>query len=194
MTDKDSYHHGDLRNALLTAAGEILDAEGASKLSLRAVARRAGVSQTAPYRHFKDKAGLLAAIATEGFQALQDKLMAASADAQNQGGDRLAALGCAYVAFARSNTGLYRLMFGPDITEIDRDDGYWRASRATYDMLAAALPENGAGEVRARALAAWSLVHGLSMLILDGQVALSADDDVDSLVDQALQSHRKVSA
>lgn len=120
MTEKDPYHHGDLRNALLAAAREILDEAGVSGLSLRAVARRAGVSQTAPYRHFKDKAALIAAIATDGFLVLKDTLEAASDEGQE--GEGLHSLGRAYVNFARKNTGLYRLMFGPEIGQVDRDD------------------------------------------------------------------------
>lgn len=188
MTEKDPYHHGDLRNALLAAAREILDEAGVSGLSLRAVARRAGVSQTAPYRHFKDKAALIAAIATDGFLVLKDALEAASDEGQE--GEGLHSLGRAYVNFARKNTGLYRLMFGPEIGQVDRDDAYWQASRGTYDLLAGGLPPDRGGEAgdrRAKALAAWSLVHGLAMLILDGQVDLAADTDVDGLIDQVLQ-------
>lgn len=192
MSKKDGYHHGDLRHALLEAARQTLDETGVAGVSLRAVARRAGVSQTAPYRHFKDKAELLAAVAAMGFLQLREAMSSAMTTADDR--DRLNVLGRCYVNFARQNAGMYRLMFGPEIIQIDRDDSYWQASQGTFDFLAdviAADAGRSGPESRAEALAAWSLVHGLSMLVLDGQVALAPGEDVDQLIDQVLSRGRQ---
>src|SRR5579875_1684070 len=102
------YHHGDLRRALVAAAERILVRDGLQGLSLRGVAREAGVSPAAPYHHFKDKSDLLNALAEEGFHALGDALRAEfEADPRHD----LTSMGVAYVKFARANPALYRLMF-----------------------------------------------------------------------------------
>src|SRR5580704_13363492 len=104
------YHHGDLSRALVDAARRILEAEGAAALSLRAVAREAGVSPAAPYHHFKDKGDLLDAVAHEGWM----ELGAAVAKARIQSpepGDATTNIGVAYVCFARENPALYRIMY-----------------------------------------------------------------------------------
>ena len=109
-----SYHHGALREALIRSAREILESEGYEALTLRAAARRAGVSQAAPYNHFADKAALLASIAALGFKefaAAMRQEMSAAGDPQA----RLNATGIAYVAFATSNPGLFKLMFGSSV-------------------------------------------------------------------------------
>src|SRR5262245_10427448 len=100
------YHHGDLRRGLLEAARRILEAEGPSALSLRAVAREAGVSPAAPYHHFKDKAELLDAVAHEGWEGL--RMAMAEARDEAAGREKVTALGIAYVCFARDNPALYR--------------------------------------------------------------------------------------
>src|SRR5277367_6148177 len=108
LNDPKPYHHGDLRRALLRAAIVIIEREGPSALSLRAVAREAGVSPAAPYHHFKDKSDLLNAIAEAGFEALGDAIKAAvTADTEN----KMGTIGVAYVKFARENPALYRVMY-----------------------------------------------------------------------------------
>lgn len=107
------YHHGDLRRALLGAAEAVLERGGHTALSLREVARGAGVSHNAPYRHFADREALLATLAAEGFTRLAGALTDAAAAAA-QGG-RLRAAGRAYLRFARAHQALYLLMFGPDV-------------------------------------------------------------------------------
>ena len=102
------YHHGDLRRALVDAAGRVLAREGAQALSLRAVAREAGVSPAAPYHHFKDKSDLLNALAGEGFHALGDAM---KADFETDPNHSLTSMGLAYVKFARANPALYRVMY-----------------------------------------------------------------------------------
>src|SRR4029453_1641094 len=103
------YHHGDLRRALVDAARRLLEAEGPSALSLRAVAREAGGSPAAPYPHFKDKAELLDAVAHEGWEVLGSQM--AEAKGKAEGMQQLTALGIAYVCFARDNPALYRAMY-----------------------------------------------------------------------------------
>src|SRR5580658_3003270 len=104
------YHHGDLSRALVAAGRRILEAEGPAALSLRAVAREAGVSPAAPYHHFKDKTELLEAVAHEGWEALGASIVAARRNAANAG-DALSSIGVAYVNFAQDNPALYRLMY-----------------------------------------------------------------------------------
>src|SRR5580700_1442192 len=106
-----SYHHGALREALIRAAREILELEGYEALTLRAAARRAGVSQAAPYNHFADKAALLPAVAALGFKEFAAAMRQEMSAADNPQA-RLNAAGIAYVAFATSNPGLFKLMFG----------------------------------------------------------------------------------
>ncbi|MGI9279553.1 MAG: TetR/AcrR family transcriptional regulator [Endozoicomonas sp.] len=107
-----SYHHGNLRESLLAEARRQLEKDGIDKLSLRALARAVGVSQTAPYRHFPDKNALLVALATNGFSELRQYLIA-RAEASPDLDAALVEVGLAYVDFAKRNTALYKLMFGP---------------------------------------------------------------------------------
>src|SRR6202012_4265946 len=102
------YHHGDLRRALIDAASRLLEAEGPSALSLRAVAREAGVSPAAPYHHFKDKGELLDAVAGEGWHMLDDTIARVRAEAASPA-DALDEIGVAYVCFARDNPAIYRV-------------------------------------------------------------------------------------
>lgn len=172
-SSRKAYHHGDLREALLTAALAILEEGGdAAALSLREAARRAGVSAMAPYRHFVDKDALLAAIATIGFEKLGEALRAAEAAAD--GGDRprtpLDAQGVAYVAFACRHPALFRLMFGAAAPA--KTGGLADTAAQTFNVLADRVAQMVPPGVSADvALAAWALVHGLAMLAVDGQLA-----------------------
>src|SRR3954465_7910303 len=113
-----SYHHGDLKAALVDAAGDILRREGPEALTLRAVARRAGVSQAAPYRHFADRRALVGAVAERGFARLQEAMMQAmTPDAAGRFG--LKQVACAYVGFGHENPAEYRVMFGPEVARTD---------------------------------------------------------------------------
>src|SRR5271165_3936717 len=114
MDARRSYHHGDLRNALLDAARGILEEESLAALSLRAVARRAGVSHAAPYRHFPSHEALLAELAIEGFVELKDSLSKAC-PAGGPTDDRIAKIGAAYMRFVARRPALVRLMFGPQL-------------------------------------------------------------------------------
>ena len=167
MSTSKSYHHGDLRSALLAAGLEALEAQGEAELSLRALAREVGVSPTAVYRHFPDKRALLAALAQEAFARLAAAQQAAH-DAAGGGGAGFAATGRAYVRFALDNPALFRLAFthaGPS-DPTTGDDSAARLLQAN----AAALAGGDAARARTIALQAWASAHGLAMLVLDGQL------------------------
>ena len=171
VAESRPYHHGDLRRALLAAARKIMEQEGALALSLRAVAREAGVSPAAPYHHFRDKAELLTAVADEGFEVL-GLAMKAARDAEPD--DALTAMGVAYVMFARENPTLYRVMTdaaryksrhmdaedceGPKELSPDRP---YLLTRAALIASGAAQESDELGlEVTTAAL--WCTVHGLA--------------------------------
>ncbi|MBF9130602.1 TetR/AcrR family transcriptional regulator [Plantactinospora sp. S1510] len=169
------YHHGDLRRALLTAAAEAIEESGPTALSLRDLARRAGVSHAAPAHHFGDKAGLLTAFATEGFGMLADSLNRVRTDADN-----LLEIGVAYVAFAVEHRAHFEVMFRPEL--FDRDDpALVAAKRRASEALrtgVAALPDTAAGPEAANAqLAAWSIVHGFATLWLGGALPAEVGTD-----------------
>jgi AcrR family transcriptional regulator len=171
---KRPYHHRDLRQALIRSALEILAQSGVASLSLRAAARRARVSAMAPYRHFADKEALLAAVAEYGFRELATRLTAAAEPAADPRAG-LAALGVAYVLFACEQPSLFKLMFGPTIEKKSVHPGLYDGGNACFDALARAVAaakffEDDA-KARDVALACWSLVHGLSALIVDGRLA-----------------------
>lgn len=168
-TSEKAYHHGDLRAALLKAAIESLEAGEA--FSMRAVARRAGVSPTAPYRHFADREALDSAVAVEGFKDLRKDLGAALADISESSAaaDVIAALGTAYVTFALRRPAVFRLMFGHECDEADSERV--QASGQLHEVL------NGVVErlfltadVPNLSMALWSMAHGLAFLHLDGKL------------------------
>jgi len=167
-TSNQSYHHGALKAALLDAADALLDEGGVEAVSLREAARRAGVSAMAPYRHFVDKEALLAALATRGFRAFA----AALRDATQNSGDGFAAMGRAYVRFALARPGRFRLMFGSGIGERARHPDLCAAGEIASRQLLAAVKASGraGADPQTAAIRAWSMVHGLSHLLLDGML------------------------
>jgi AcrR family transcriptional regulator len=166
--DEKPYHHGDLRAALLNAADQLLDEGDAGAISLREVARRAGVSAPATYRHFKDKEALMAGVATKGFRDFASVIADAISGADNP----LAAMGQAYVRFAVARPGRFRLMYGPAIP--DRNVypellAAWKETSIAMSGLLQARPASSANAAVA-SLQLWCMVHGLSQLILDGML------------------------
>jgi AcrR family transcriptional regulator len=159
------YHHGDLRNALLDAARALLEEGPLTDLSLRAVARRAGVSHAAPYRHFPNHESLLVELATEGFVELRGEIVAAS---QQKGAesDRIAKIGAAYMRFVARRPALARLMFGPQLPNRDRFEGLGAAADSIGAEIGTALHDPALG------LGVWAAVHGLAMLILENVIDL----------------------
>ncbi len=129
----DRYHHGDLPNALRRAAADVIAEDGLGRFSLREVARRAGVSHTAPAHHFGDVRGLLTALATEGFEHLREGAAAAVA-AQDDPADRLTAMGEAYVSLATEHPAHCQVMFRTDVVDPD-DPGLRAAGLGAYGVL-----------------------------------------------------------
>ncbi|MGB3938140.1 MAG: TetR/AcrR family transcriptional regulator, partial [Burkholderiales bacterium] len=166
---KRSYHHGDLPAALLQAAGKILEKEGVEALALRTLARRTGVSHGAPYRHFRDRESLLAALAAEGFAMLGR----AQREAAAAGG--LRAMGEAYVRFALAHPQRFRLMFGGQL-RIARHAALREVALKTFEGLSGALAARvgDAPGARDASIAAWALVHGLAQLLLGERIAPAA--------------------
>ena len=179
---RDRYHHGDLRRSLIVAGREVLAERGVEALGLREVARRAKVSQAAPYHHFASKAELVSAIAQDGFDDFAEALRAA-ADAVGGGAlQRLTGMELAYVRFAVGNPNLFRLLFRPELRGGMREgpaaEAMARAGSAAYqvflDAVTAAVEEGSVqGSAEDVAVAALSIVHGLSTLLVDGPVDLS---------------------
>jgi AcrR family transcriptional regulator len=179
---RGSYHHGDLRRALIDGALRILETQGVSALTLRAAARRAGVSQAAPYRHFADKEDLLAAVAAEGFRALSAAMREA---ADRAGGEILArflAIGMTYIRFAVSQPARFRLMFGGQVADREAHLPLRQAAEETFGLLIAGIEEGQKagvirdGDQRELSMVAWSAVHGLSALVVDGQLPRGNQD------------------
>ncbi|MET9898036.1 TetR/AcrR family transcriptional regulator [Streptomyces sp. NPDC006446] len=170
------YHHGDLRRAILGAALDVIAVEGPSALSLRDLARRAGVSHAAPAHHFKDRTGLLTAIAAEGYGLLATALDAA---------DDLRDAGVRYVRFAREHPAHFQVMFSPEL--LRENDVELTAARALAGerlrAAVSALPSEGRGpDARLAGVAAWSLAHGFATLLLshnlDAQVGEQDPDEI----------------
>ena len=160
-----SYHHGDLRNALLDAARAILEQESLAELSLRAVARKAGVSHAAPYRHFPNHEALLVELAIEGFVELRDEIKSALASPDIES-DRIAKIGAAYMRFVARRPALASLMFGPQLPNRDTFPNLGEMADAVGNEIGTALHDPALG------LAVWAAVHGLAMLILRNVVDL----------------------
>ena len=168
-----SYHHGNLRRALLDEAVATIRAEGVEGLTLREIGARLGVSRTALYRHFADKGALLEAVATEGFRTLRERLVAAWEEGGRPGFD---AMGVAYVRFALANPSHYRVMFGgfvaPEARQPELSTEGQGAFQALVDALAA-LQQAGlvrGDDVVTMASFVWSVVHGVAMLGIDGEL------------------------
>lgn len=188
---KHDYHHGDLRNALLEAGLTTLETRGWHELSLRDVARQAGVSHTAPYRHFDSKEALLAALAEVGYAELADTMEAAVAAAPGDPTAQLQGTGRAYVSLALRRPALFRLMFSGAICSIPPGASFSEVAGRSFALLVRTIAQGQAsGVLRAgppeqAALAAWSMVHGLGVLLLERQLDVLGTADVDpmSLVD-----------
>lgn len=170
MSSDRTYHHGDLRRAVLTAALDVIRTEGPAALSLRDLARRAGVSHAAPAHHFKDRTGLLTAIATEGYTLFADAL----ADAPD-----LRERGVRYVRFAAGHPAHFQVMFQPDLYRTDDPDLLAAKERASVELRAGVtgLPVAGRGDdARLTGVAAWSLAHGFATLLLSGNLGGAVGD------------------
>jgi len=159
------YHHGDLRNGLLEAARAILEEESLAALTLRAVARKAGVSHNAPYHHFPDKGSGLVELSIEGFDELRESV-AEAAKAQGSESDKIANIGAAYMRFVAQRPALARLMFGGQLPNRDQFPVLGMKADSISTEIGNALHDSALG------LAVWSAIHGLAMLVLENVIDL----------------------
>jgi len=185
MPPKPTYHHGDLRSALVRAAMDLLEEGGETALSLRAVARRAGVSPAAPYRHYADREALVSAVAAVGYRELAERL--AAADPSPSTPEQLVSVAIAYVQFALDRPALFRLMFGEPC---DRDNDDRVAATAAVSLYVRTIVERTFphADPDALATALWALVHGLAFLHLDGKLDASTPSVVAERVAAAIQA------
>src|SRR5438067_5060357 len=175
MPPKATYHHGDLPAALVRAAMELLEESGETSLSLRAVARRAGVSPAAPYRHYADREAIVSAVAAVGYRELAERLAAAHPAPSTP--QQLASVATAYVQFALQRPALFRVMFGEpcDRDSTDRVAATEAISAYVVAIVRQAFP---GADPDALATAVWALVHGLAFLHLDGKLDASDQEAV----------------
>lgn len=178
--NQSAYHHGNLRSAIVAAALQAIGESGPAGWSLRELARRAGVSHAAPAHHFGDKAGLLTAVAAEGFELFADSLERATGD--------ILAVGVAYVRFAIDHRPYFEVMFRPELYRAD-DPGMQSArDRAAHVLVTSAgrLSPSPAQD-RLTTIAAWSLAHGFAGLWLSGSLSESAQGDPEEIARSLIQ-------
>jgi len=194
------YHHGALRDALLEAAERVLERDGLAGLTLRAVAREAGVSHAAPTHHFDDLTGLVSELAAIGFRQF-NAAMAAAGSIGGSGLEKAMARAKAYVAYAQAHPGMYGLMFRNERIDMKRPSLHEAAS-ASFAGLAGAIGASRHEQISEQALSleqaaaiarAWSLVHGFTMLLLDGRLSgilrrLPKGTNAEILLDAMLKS------
>jgi AcrR family transcriptional regulator len=187
---KTSYHHGNLRHDLVAAALEIINRRGPEGLTLRAVAKRLGVTPAAPYRHFTSKEALLAAVASEGFTKLLETCQAALAQVGADPLARYETMGTAYVRFGTAHPDHFRVMYGP---QVDFEDVAVPERRAAFKLITDAIRDcQAAGLADERppleiANQAWAYAHGLVTLHLHGLLHRSVD--VATLIELGRQIH-----
>jgi AcrR family transcriptional regulator len=174
---KPAYHHGDLRAALVDATARLASERGAAAVSLREVARRAGVSQAAPYHYFADKSALLAGVAEQGFRLFDTSQAEAVAQAGPDPSTRLAALGVSYVRFALDHPNYFKVMFRPHLVEHRKypllNEVASRSFERLVETVRAARAAHGHDDLEpvVAATLVWAVPHGLAMLYLDGPIS-----------------------
>jgi AcrR family transcriptional regulator len=186
---RSSYHHGALREELLSACVRLIETDGIGAVSLRRVAREAGVSPAAPYHHFPDRAALLAAISVRGFEQLADRLRAALGD-QPEPRAAVVSLARAYLAFARERKGYFQLMFRPELSRPEKHPDARTAGDAAFAVLADVVAGLDSPDPEALAVSLWAFVHGLAALALDGQLDHRGGElgtDADGLTARAIR-------
>jgi len=195
------YHHGALRDALLKAAERVLERDGLAGLTLRAVAREAGVSHAAPTHHFGDLTGLVSELAAIGFRQFNAAMAAAGSAAGSALMEKALARAKAYVGYAQAHPGMYGLMFRTERLDMSRPSLH-EAAEASFAGLAGAIGASRQEQISETALSldqaaaiarAWSLVHGFTMLLLDDRLSdilrrLPKGTDVETLLDAMLRS------
>ena len=178
-----AYHHGNLRCVLIDTAVEIISEQGAKNLSLRKIAKRAGVSHAAPYRHFKDKNAILGAVARQGFDMMLRKTQERIAQSKGNELDHFAICGLSYIDFALNYPSHYRVMFGTRVENSYFSDELKPESIPIFKLLRDIImvcQEKGllkAGDPQELAIAAWSIVHGFAMLRIDHHIPAQGMDE-----------------
>jgi len=166
-TNKDPYHHGDLRNTLVNTARSLLEKDGEKALSLRGVARKVGVSRAAPYHYFKSKSALLSAVATVGYMELTGTMVKEAKTAITPN-DKLNKLGVGYIKFAVNHPQLFTLMSDPVLDTTSTSSELSKAREASaaplLDAVGACIPKGTKEQIAAGGAAAWSIVHGMATL------------------------------
>lgn len=192
-TEKN-YHHGNLREALIDAAIALIAEVGPTAFTLREVARRAGVSHNAPYRHFRDKDALTTAVATEGYRELTEAMRGAAAK-QSQALARLKCAGLAYIEFALRRPEHFAVMFDAPLSGPPHHESNQAASEAFTTMVGYVKDAQGAGELAAGdtlayAYLAWTMVHGVAKLAITGRLPYRAKSGIlkfaSFVIDQSL--------
>jgi AcrR family transcriptional regulator len=179
MPKKKTYHHGDLKNALIKAGVDILAKDGVSGLSLRKVAKKAGVSHTAPYAHFTDKQALIAAISTEGFRQLYERVSSVAEEYKTEPSRQLVEVAWAYVQFALDDRDRFKVMFSGVLEKEKEYPEFVKESQRNFQLVKMVVEANqSAGVLRSgpsdlMALSAWGIIHGFIMLLLEGQISHS---------------------
>jgi AcrR family transcriptional regulator len=177
MPKKKTYHHGDLKNALIKAGVKILAKDGVSGLSLRKVASKAGVSHTAPYSHFADKQALIAAISTEGFRQLYERVNKVVEEYKTEPSRQLIETAWAYVQFALDDPDRFKVMFSGVLDKEKEYPEFVAESQRNFQLVKRIVETNqAAGMLRSgpsdlAALSAWGIFHGFIMLLLEGQIS-----------------------
>ena len=185
------YHHGNLKQELIRVARDQLARGGAHSLSLRSLAREIGVSQTAPYRHFKDKNALLVALAVEGFSRLQHANERDIEQEQRDAGVQLAAAGRSYIGFARASPQLFILMFGSVIQRRNEQGELVEAANSSIEVIVEVIRRGVVQGVfveqdpQEMAHSAWALVHGIATLAVNN---ICFTEQNQSLIDHTIDT------
>lgn len=197
-TKKSTYHHGNLREVLISSALEILKEGTLQDLSLRALARKAGVSQTAPYRHFEDKEALIVVLIEEGSHILQEEMRAAC-EKSDDPVERLINLGISYYDFAEAHSAHFRLMFGGSLECKEKYASLVELEQKGYEIVQFAvcecmkLPDAPKRSPELVRLTCWSLVHGLATLLLNDVINddIPKEEDKRTVVSEVISLHTR---
>ena len=193
MTNQNgAYHHGDLRAALLAEAAVMIAEGGTGSVTMREIGRRLGVSRAAAYRHFANKTALLVAVAAAGFSRLKYRLQAVDAGAPRSSLEQFRRMGEEYVRFALENPAHYRLMYGKEALTREDVPELREAAIALFEQLVVVFQahQRSGGikrqDPQAQAYVAWSAVHGLASLVIEGQIHSAGD--IDALIRQTTRT------
>jgi len=189
------YHHGDVKNALISAGIDIITEKGIQNLSIRNAAKKIGVSHTAPYRHFKNKEEFLVVIAIKGFDILDQDMEKALSNTGSPDASALAKTGRAYIQFAVSNSNYYKIMFGDTIRNKTNYPRFFDAYDRSFRKLIRVIESNGTTQqtdktdLEITAIAVWSMLHGYCSLVMDNEkdTDVGSDVQINHLLDKLIK-------